>query len=104
MSRAWLTAHVAANAVREGARIGVVTPPADVVSVATTRINDVLGSGGLTAFAGPSVTCGPPCEVNAQVVASVTVQFRSTIPLLTLFNPVFDSGINIQQTATMRYE
>ena len=103
LSRAWLTATVAANAVREGARIGAVTPAADVVAIATARINDVLSAANLTAVAGPTVTCNPaPCDPlsDSRVQATVTVQFQTVVPL---FIPLLAS-LNINQSATMRYE
>lgn len=101
LSRAWLIAHITSNAVREGARLGAVTPPTNVSSVATARINEILGAANLTASAGPAVTCNPaPCAPNSQVVASVTVQFQTSVPL---FLPVLEA-IDIQQTAIMRYE
>jgi Flp pilus assembly protein TadG len=58
LSRAWMTAHVATSAVREGARIAAVTPAATAVSAGISKVNDVLRSANLTAQTpGPTVTC-----------------------------------------------
>ena len=57
LSRAWFTANIVQNAVREGARMGAVTPdtPAGTASsVGQTRITSILPSG-ITVVSGPSV-------------------------------------------------
>jgi len=109
LSRAWLTAHVASSAVREGARLGAVTPispdpPYNMTTwaeTATGRITDVLSGANLTALGAPTVGCTPtPCAPNSQVDASVTVRFQTVVPL---FLPQI-AQIDITQSATMRYE
>lgn len=102
LSRAWLVAQIAADAVREGARFAAVTPVASNPSGAgVTKINDVLASAGITAQSGPTVTCSPaPCAANSQVLASVTVRFETLVPL---FLPMIGT-IDISQSARMRYE
>ncbi len=110
LSRAWLTAHIAASAVREGARLGAVTPAASVEcelpgtsGVVCTRITDILGT--IPISLGPKVTCAA-CAPDAQVVASVTVQFHTVVPFfLTMLVPANACEcLEIKQTATMRYE
>ena len=101
LARAWMTASEAQNAVREGARVAVVTPIAnDPIMTGTNRINALLLISSLTPVAGPTVSCTPSCVPNAQVSASVTVQFQTLFPL---FLPQIGT-FNIRQTATMRYE
>lgn len=103
LSRAWLTANVVQNAVREGARLGAVSPAASVSTDGSAKISAVLSGAKLTPTAGPTVTCDPsPCSsgTNSRVIASVTVQFQTVVPL---FIPLL-SAIDITQTATMRYE
>jgi Flp pilus assembly protein TadG len=109
LSRAWLTAHIASSAVREGARRGAVTPvspdpPYNMTTwaqTATDRITDVLSAANLTALGAPTVGCTPtPCAPNSQVDASVTVRFQTVVPL---FLPQI-AQIDITQSATMRYE
>jgi Flp pilus assembly protein TadG len=98
-SRAWMTANIAQNAVREGARIAVVTKAADdPIAMGTAKISSLLPLS-MPPVSGPTVTCTPSCAPDAQVVASVTVQFQ---PLFPLFLPI--GTYNISQTATMRYE
>jgi Flp pilus assembly protein TadG len=103
-SRAWLTANVAQNAVREGVRIAVVTPAADdPVNTGRQKILDILTGPNFTIVSGPTVTCNPaPCDVtsNSQVTADVTVEFRTIFPG---FLPQIGT-FNIRQSATMRYE
>ncbi len=100
LSRAWLTANVASNAVREGARTAVVTPAATAVSAGVTRINQVLSAAALNVVSGPTVTCSPSCAPDAQVTASVTVRFQTVVPLIL---PQLQQ-LDITETATMRYE
>ena len=120
LSRAWLTANIATNAAREGARVGVVTPalgtnpnsPIFDNSAAVTRINDILTAANLTA-ASVSVTCTPPatpppglsgCIPDSQVTASVTLDFVTIVPL---FLPVLGTPSNplvMTETTIMRRE
>jgi len=120
LSRAWFTANIATNAVREGARVGVVTPPlgtnpsAPVFdnSAAVARINDILTAANLTP-ASVSVTCTPPaspppglsgCIPDSTVTASVTINFVTVTPL---FLPVLgtpSSPLVITETTVMRRE
>ena len=101
LSRAWLTANLAQNAVREGVRLAVVTPVADdPVARGIARISDILTITSLTIVSGPTVACDPSCTTDAQVNASVTVEFRTIFPI---FLPQI-GAFNITQSATMRYE
>ena len=100
LSRAWFTANIVQNAVREGARMGAVTPDAPAGTAATVgqaRITSILPSG-LTLVSGPTVTCDhSPCQPDDKVQADVTVLFQSVAP-------VFIPDFSIHQSATMRYE
>jgi Flp pilus assembly protein TadG len=103
LSRAWLTAHVATSAVREGARIAAVTPAAGAVSAGTAKVNSVLSAANLTAQSGPTVTCTPsPCDPtkDSRVDVAVTVRFQTLFPV---FLPMLQT-MDIQETASMRYE
>ncbi|HVQ74581.1 MAG TPA: TadE family protein [Candidatus Binatia bacterium] len=103
MSRAWLTATLVTNAVREGVRTASVAPAATAPAEGLARINEVLASANLTAAIGPTVTCNPaPCstETDSRVEATVTVNFQTIVPI---FVPMLDS-VPIQQTASMRFE
>ena len=110
LSRAWLTANIATNAVREAARVGVVTPPPDPNNPsfdngpAMTRMSEVLAAANLTA-ATSSVTCSSAaCPPDSQVEASVTINFRTVVPL---FLPVLGTPADplvLQHTARMRRE
>jgi len=110
LSRAWLTANIATNAVREAARVGVVTPPPDPNNPsfdngpAMTRMSEVLAAANLTA-ASSAVTCSSAaCPPDSQVEASVTINFRTVVPL---FLPVLGTPADplvLQQRARMRRE
>jgi Flp pilus assembly protein TadG len=102
LSRAWMTAHVATSAVREGARLAAVTPVAqNPIGIATTRINEVLSSANLTPLTAPTVTCTPaPCAQDSRVDASVTVRFQTLFPVLL---PMLQTK-DISETASIRYE
>ena len=101
LCRAWLTANIALNAVREGVRLAVVTPAAnDPIATATNRILDVLTVTNIPVVSGPTVACDPSCTIDAQVNASVTVQFQTIFPI---FLPQIGT-YNIRQSASMRYE
>src|SRR5262249_26969244 len=68
LSRAWMTANVVQNAVREGARVAVVTKATDTPDPATAgidRINSILSISSLSPVAGPSVSCGGACVPDA---------------------------------------
>jgi Flp pilus assembly protein TadG len=101
LCRVWLTANIALNAVREGVRRAVVTPAAlDPISAGRDRILDVLSGMNIPVFSGPTVTCDPSCVTDAQVNASVTVQFQPAFPI---FLPQILT-YNIQLSASMNYE
>jgi Flp pilus assembly protein TadG len=110
LSRAWLTANIATNAVREAARVGVVTPPPDPNNPtfddgpALARMTEVLTAANLTA-ASSSVTCSSTtCPPDSQVLASVTINFETVVPL---FLPILGTQSNplvLQETARMRRE
>ena len=107
LSRAWLTANIATNAVREAARVGVVTPPPDPTNPtfdsgpALARLTEVLDAANLTA-ASSSVTCSvlPTCPPDSQVQASVTINFETVVPL---FLPMLDPLV-LQESVRMRRE
>ena len=110
LSRAWLTANIATNAVREAARVGVVTPPPDPNNPtfnngpALARMTEILDAANLTA-ASSSVTCSSTaCLPDAQVLASVTINFETVVPL---FLPILGTPSNplvLQETVRMRRE
>jgi Flp pilus assembly protein TadG len=102
LSRAWLTAHVATSAVREGARLAAVTPAAqDPTGTARSRITQVLSAANLTPLGAPTVTCTPaPCAPDSRVDANVTVRFQTLFPVLL---PMLQTK-DISETASMRYE
>lgn len=120
LSRAWFTVNIATNAVREGARVGVVTPPLGTNpnapifdnSAAVARINDILTAANLTA-ASVSVICTPPaspppgmsgCIPDSRVTASVTINFVTVVPL---FLPVLGTPSDplvVTETTIMRRE
>jgi Flp pilus assembly protein TadG len=110
LSRAWLTANIATNAVREAARVGVVTPPPNPSSPsfdngpALTRMSEVLAAANLTA-ATSAVTCSSAaCPPDSQIEASVTINFSTFVPL---FLPMLGTPADplvLQQTVRMRRE
>jgi Flp pilus assembly protein TadG len=110
LSRAWLTANIATNAVREAARVGVVTPPPDPGNPtfdngpALARMAEVLAAANITA-ASSSVTCSATaCPPDSQVMASVTINFETLVPL---FLPILGTPSNplvLQEIARMRRE
>lgn len=101
VSRAWLMVGMVAEATRNGARTGAVTPTTagDVFDSAPAyaAIDAMLNATGLSAGATRSVTCTTPCRPDSQVQATVTVTFSSA--LLPWITPV-----NIRETTTMRRE
>jgi Flp pilus assembly protein TadG len=122
LSRAWLSANIATNAAREGARVGVVTPalgtdpnaPVFDDTAAVARITDILTAANLTAAPGGiTVTCTPPasppagmsgCIPDSQVTASVTINFVTVAPL---FLPVLGTPgapLVLTETTIMRRE
>lgn len=121
LSRAWLAANIATNAAREGARVGVVTPPLGTNpnapifdnSAALARIDDILKAANLYPAASRGVTCTPPptpppglsgCIPDSQVTASVTLNFVTVVPL---FLPVLGTPSNplvMTETTIMRRE
>jgi Flp pilus assembly protein TadG len=110
LSRAWLTSNIATNAAREGARVGVVTPPPNPSSPtfdngpALTRISEVLGAANLTA-ASVSVTCSAAaCPPDSQVQATVTINFETVVPLFLPILGTPSSPLVLQETVRMRRE
>ena len=104
VSRAWLTLNLVTTAAREGARVGAVnqTGSGDVFNAgpALARIDQVLSGANLAGGASRSVSCPTPCVSDSQVQASVTVTFQTVVPIVL---PMLAS-VNLQQTASMRYE
>jgi len=108
LSRAWLTDNIMVNAAREGARWGVVTSPTFDNVAAEARMKDVLDAANLTTEP-PSVTCtavspnptpADPCPRDSEVLASVTMNFETVVPLfLPMLNPLV-----LQETVRMRRE
>jgi Flp pilus assembly protein TadG len=110
LSRAWLTTNIVTNVAREGARVGVVTPPPDPNNPtfnngpALTRMTEILDAANLTADV-MTVTCSAAaCPPDSQVLATVTVNFETVVPL---FLPILGTPSNpliLQQTVRMRRE
>ena len=104
LSRMWLDLNVVTQAAREGARVAVVTPVPSAgfdSGPALARISAVLAGANLTSTSA-SVTCAAPCAQNSQVTATVTVNFQTLFPV---FLPWWSgAGVNITDTAVMRYE
>jgi Flp pilus assembly protein TadG len=98
---------IVADAAREGARVGAVTPltgtPPTAFSsaAAVSTINAILAGGHLTAASTPVVTCSLPCAAGATVTATVVVSFQTPIPLLV---PLFGASFPLTQSAQMRFE
>ena len=121
LSRAWLTANVAMNAAREGARVGVVSAPGSGStstntvfdnSTAVARINEILTAANITPQT-VSVTCTPAaspppgmtgCSPDSLVLASVTVNFTSVVPLFLPLLGTSSSPLVITESARMRRE
>jgi Flp pilus assembly protein TadG len=110
LSRAWLTSNIATNAAREAARVGAVTPPPDPTSPsfdngpALARIGEVLSAANLTATAS-SVTCSSAaCPPDAQVEATVTINFQTVVPLFLPILGTPGSPLVLQETVRMRRE
>lgn len=110
LSRAWLTSNIATNAAREGARVGVVTPPPDPNSPtfnngpALARISEVLSAANLTAGS-VSVTCSATaCPPDSQVQATVTINFETVVPLFLPILGTPGSPLVLQETVRMRRE
>jgi Flp pilus assembly protein TadG len=102
LSRAFMTMNLVTTAAREGARWGAVSAPDQVVSAATSRISEILLAGGISCGGCANVTCSSGCDpaADSRVQADVTVTFQTIVPL---FLPMLTS-INLNQTASMRYE
>lgn len=104
LSRAWHNVNILTTAVREGARVGSVTPTGagDVFdpSAALARIDQILAAANLLTGATRSVTCATPCVPDSEVRADISVTFETRVPLVL---PMLDS-LTIQQSASMRYE
>jgi Flp pilus assembly protein TadG len=104
-SRAWLTASIVNAAAREGARIGVRTPPVGAGNTfdpgpAVAQIDSILTASNLAAGASRSVTCAAPCVPGSPVTATVSVPFTSILPVLAAAL----GTINITEAAVMRFE
>lgn len=97
-SRAWMTMNIVTTAVREGARLGVVTDPFDP-NPAIARINNILSAANLTASS-VTVTCAAPCQPGSEVRADVAVTFQTLFPIIL---PMLQT-LPVQQRASMRYE
>jgi Flp pilus assembly protein TadG len=110
LSRAWLTTNIVTNVAREGARMGVVTPPPDPNNPtfndgpALARMTEILDAANLTADI-MTVTCSAAaCPPDSQVLATVTINFETVVPL---FLPILGTASNplvLQQTVRMRRE
>ncbi|MBI3827451.1 MAG: pilus assembly protein [Candidatus Rokubacteria bacterium] len=102
LSRAWFALNIVTSAAREGARAGSVVASGSVAATATSRIDQVLGAAGTACANGTcTVICSPsPCQADSQVQVSVTIPFRTVVPLIL---PAL-SSINVVQTARMRWE
>jgi Flp pilus assembly protein TadG len=101
VSRAFFTLNLATTAAREMARAAAVAPAASFPDPpsAMQRMNDILPSGWSPTG---GVTCSVnPCASDAQVVATVTLNFQTVVPLL---QPALGSSMVITQTARARYE
>lgn len=113
LSRAWFTAQLTTTAVREAVRVAAVALPADVSTVGTQRLNQVLLAGNMSACPQPPpASCVVASSVTRQdiagiagsdeeVVATATVQFRTLFANLL---PASLQALNITQTAVMRHE
>ena len=99
LSRAWLTLNLVTQAAREGARVGAFTSPFSG-SAAVNRINAVLAGGNLSSAAA-TVTCAAPCTPDSPVIATVTVNFATVVPLML---PMLAGPVAITDTAVMRFE
>lgn len=114
LSRAWYTLQLATAAVREGVRAAAVAPPLNVETVGESRIVTVLAAGGVvdpcpsppdnrSCTADKEVLLRPigiPASTDSEVVANVTVRFRTVFPLLI---PRLQQ-VDISQSAAMRHE
>lgn len=112
LSRAWLTANIATNAAREGARVAVAMDPLDPANpsfanartAGEARIDEILAVANLTA-ASRSVVCPTtPCPHDSPVTSTVTINFVTVTPL---FLPVLGTPSNplvLTETTIMRRE
>lgn len=107
LARAWFTQQLATAAVREAVRAGAVAAQGSVTTSGIARIDAVLTAGGINPNSNPPVLVktvalqpGCPGAGDRQVVANVTVQFKTVFPLLL---PILGT-IDIPQSAVMRWE
>ena len=107
LARAWFTQQLATAAVREAVRAGAVAAQGSVSTNGIARIDAVLTAGGINPGSNPpvlvkTVDLQPACPGagDRQVVANVTVRFKTVFPLLL---PILGT-IDIPQSATMRWE
>lgn len=99
-SRLFLTVSVVADAARQGARTGAVSPSPFSGVAAQAAVVSVLTAANLSA-ASNTVSCPGPCANGANVTATVSVTFQTAVPLLV---PVFGSSLTVTRTSQMRYE
>lgn len=112
LSRAWLTANIATNAAREGARVAVAMDPLDPANpsfanakaAGEARIDEILAAANLTA-ASRNVACPTTtCPYDSPVTSTVTINFVTVTPL---FLPVLGTPSNplvLTETTIMRRE
>jgi Flp pilus assembly protein TadG len=112
LSRAWLTANIATNAAREGARVAVAMDPLDPANpsfanaqtAGEARIDEILAAANLTA-ASRSVACATSaCPQDSPVTAIVTMNFVTVTPL---FLPMLGTPSNplvLSEKTIMRRE
>jgi hypothetical protein len=103
LARLWFTQQLATAAVREAVRAAAVVADTSVSATGVARINAVLAAGGIASgkIISPTVGLAPIVgSTDQQVVASVTVEFNTVLPLLL---PHLGT-MNIPQTAAMRWE
>jgi len=97
--RAFHFKHLLDEAAREGARVAVVTTPdPDIV---TSRVNAVLGAGGITPTS--VVVAGPDAAHMVTVTVDATFTFV-TPGVYSLFNASFGNTLSMRGQSTMRFE
>jgi len=103
LSRALWTYNVVVQAAREGARVGVVTPLIGNTfnsGPAMARIATVLAGVNVVHTGATTVVCSNPCASDAQVTATVVVNFNTLFPG---FVPLM-TGLTFSERTVMRYE
>ncbi len=97
--RAWMSANMATQAAREGARLAVVLP--DLMENdhrVLARVEEVLGAVKINP---KSVTNTVPLDFSGPVVVSVRVEYR---PVVIGFIPGMDGPFDIERRSIMRFE